>query len=48
MKSRIQPSEAGRIVDLGLYLEQQIGRVIARRYSYLLEESPGSGEQAAR
>jgi hypothetical protein len=29
-------------------LEGAIGRAVARRYSYLLEESPGSSEQAAR
>jgi hypothetical protein len=32
----------------GFIFGAAIGRAIARRYSYLLEESPGSGEQAAR
>jgi hypothetical protein len=32
----------------GFIFGTAIGQAIARRYSYLLEESPGSSEQAAR
>jgi hypothetical protein len=31
MESRSWPPKASRIADLGLYLEQQFGRAIARR-----------------
>lgn len=38
----------GLVSQFGFIFPKAIGRAIARRYPYLLEESPGSGEQAAR
>jgi hypothetical protein len=45
---RISNQFMGANCRFGFIFGGAIGRAIACRYSYLLEESPGSGEQAAR